>query len=206
MNLFRSAFFPSRTRLHYPADSEGLPSAGESPTSSTDPIETLILGGGCFWCLEAIFQKVKGVQKVTSGYAGGTVDNPTYKQVCTGSTGHAEVVQIQFDSRQILCEALLKIFWHIHDPTTLNKQGEDIGTQYRSVIFFSTPEQKAVAEGLRAITQDSFAKPIVTEILPLEKFWPAEDYHQDYFNQNPNQPYCSIVIAPKLRKFLKSQE
>ena len=169
-------------------------------------LEKATLGGGCFWCLEAIYQDVKGVQRVVSGYAGGTVDNPTYQQVCTGTTGHAEVVQLTFDPGVITYEDLLYIFWRIHDPTTLNRQGADVGTQYRSVIFYHHQAQKASAEKSKAEAEASgwWPNPIVTQIAPLQAFYQAEGYHQNYYRQNPYQPYCQAVIDPKVQKFRKT--
>lgn len=171
----------------------------------SDKLEKATLGGGCFWCTEAVFQDLKGVHKVVSGYAGGRVDNPTYHQVCTGRTGHAEVIQITFDPEIISFEDLLYVFWRTHDPTTLNQQGADVGTQYRSVIFYHTEEQKAIAEKSKAETDASnlWYNRIVTEISPLTNFYAAEGYHQNYFNQNGNQPYCRMVIDPKVQKFRK---
>lgn len=165
-------------------------------------IEMATLAGGCFWCLEAVFVELKGVEKVVSGYAGGTVAKPTYERVCSGSTGHAEVVQITFDPRVISFKDLLDVFFTIHDPTTLNQQGNDVGTQYRSAIFYHTPEQQATAQ--QTIAELNAAKlwggPIVTEVQPLTAFYAAEDYHQDYFKHNPFQPYCQVVVAPKVAK------
>ncbi len=163
--------------------------------------EIATLGGGCFWCLEAVFEETRGVLEVVSGYAGGDVINPTYAQVSRGTTNHAEVVQITFDPDIISYEALLKIFWLIHDPTTLNRQGNDIGTQYRSVIFYHDAQQKEMAEASIKTFSTKFARPIVTQLLPLPTFYKAEDYHQDYFKNNPNQGYCSFVVAPKVEKF-----
>ena len=162
-------------------------------------------GAGCFWCVEAAFQQLKGVSSVVSGYSGGTVENPTYQQVCTGSTGHAEVCQITFDSETISYEELLEVFFEIHDPTTLNRQGNDVGTQYRSVIFYHDEDQKKIAEKVKAELDKKgvWKNPIVTEITPFTKFYKAEDYHQDYFRTNPNQPYCRVVIKPKIDKFEK---
>jgi peptide-methionine (S)-S-oxide reductase len=168
---------------------------------STHHLEVATLGGGCFWCTEAVFQMLPGVKSVTSGYAGGTKANPTYKEVCAGDTGHAEVIQVQFDPSVISYEKLLATFWDAHDPTTLNRQGADAGPQYRSIILYSSEAQKADAEKSRAEAQKQFRQPIVTEIVPLTKFYPAEDYHQDYYRDNPNQPYCRIVIRPKVEKF-----
>jgi len=161
---------------------------------------TITLAGGCFWCTESVFIRVPGVLKSLSGYANGTKDHPTYQEVCTGKTGHAEVVQITFDPAVLSLDSLLDTFYKAHDPTTLNRQGEDTGTQYRSGIYFTDEAQKAAALAAKARAQAKFDKPLVTEILPLTAFWPAEDYHQDYFNKNPNQAYCKAVIPPKLKK------
>lgn len=167
--------------------------------------ELATFGSGCFWCTEAIFQQVKGVQKVISGYSGGKVKNPSYKEVCTGLTGHAEVVQITFNPAEISFDELLEIFWQTHDPTTLNRQGNDVGTQYRSVIFYHNEDQKRKAEYYRKKLDEAgiFNRPIVTEISPFTEFYPAEDYHQNYYRLNPSAPYCTYVIAPKLEKFKK---
>lgn len=169
------------------------------------PLETATLAGGCFWCLEAVYDQVIGVQDVVSGYTGGHVPNPTYRQVCDGDTGHAEAVQIRFDPSQISYRELLEIFFSIHDPTTLNRQGADVGTQYRSAIFYHSEEQRQIAEQLvRELSeQQVFRNPIVTEIVPATTFYPAEDYHQEYFARNPYQPYCQFVVAPKVAKFHK---
>ncbi len=169
------------------------------------PLETATLAGGCFWCLEAVYDQVIGVQDVVSGYTGGHVHNPTYRQVCDGDTGHAEAVQIRFDPSQIGYRELLEIFFSIHDPTTLNRQGADVGTQYRSAIFYHSDEQRQIAEQLvRELSeQQVFRNPIVTEIVPATTFYPAEDYHQEYFAHNPFQPYCQFVVAPKVAKFHK---
>ncbi|MCS7003923.1 MAG: peptide-methionine (S)-S-oxide reductase MsrA [Cytophagales bacterium] len=168
-------------------------------------MEVATFGAGCFWCVEAIFQRVNGVEKVVSGYMGGTTINPTYKEVCSGKTGHAEVCQITYNPAIISYEELLEIFFQTHDPTTLNRQGNDIGTQYRSVIFYHTPIQKELAENVKQKLTEAkiFKNPIVTEISPAKTFYPAEDYHQNYFNNNPHQPYCAFVIAPKVEKFQK---
>lgn len=168
-------------------------------------IQKVTFGSGCFWCTEAIFQAVKGVSKVVSGYMGGHTENPIYKDICTGTTGHAEVIEMDYDANIISFEELLLIFFRTHDPTTLNRQGNDEGTQYRSVIFFHTGEQKAQAETMiNHLTEGKvFNAPIATEIAPVSKFYPAENYHQNYFNNNPRQPYCSFVIQPKLNKFAK---
>ncbi|HOT59621.1 MAG TPA: peptide-methionine (S)-S-oxide reductase MsrA [Spirochaetales bacterium] len=162
--------------------------------------ENALLGGGCFWCLEAVFEHLPGVIDVVNGYAGGNRDNPTYEEVCTGLTGHAEVVKITFDPAIVSYEKLLELFWKIHNPTTLNRQGADVGTQYRSVIFYYTDEQKRIAEASIAHEQTNYDDPIVTELLPAPTFWQAEDYHQDYFRNHPENAYCQIVIAPKIKK------
>ncbi len=162
-------------------------------------------GGGCFWCVEAVLEQLTGVEKILSGYAGGETDNPTYRQICNGDTGHAEVVQITFDPTIITFRDLLDAFFVTHDPTTLNRQGADAGTQYRSVIMYHTPEQKAAAEArIAELTAERiWDRPIVTQVVPLEKFYPAEEYHQGYFRSNPSQPYCQAVIPPKLVKLRK---
>lgn len=167
--------------------------------------EIATLGGGCFWCLEAVYDQLKGVTDVVSGYAGGHVKNPSYQAVCTGRTGHAEVVQVRFDSNIISFGEILDVFFTIHDPTTLNRQGADVGPQYRSAIFYHTPEQKAVAEQkIKALNAAGlWPDPIVTEVTPLTEFYPAEAYHQEYFANNPNQGYCQVVVAPKVAKFRK---
>lgn len=166
-------------------------------------LQTATLAGGCFWCLEKIFQEVKGVTEVASGYSGGSVPSPSYEQVCSGTTGHAEAVQIEFDPAVISYQELLTIFFHLHDPTTLNRQGNDIGTQYRSAIFYHNEEQKQLAEAVKQqiATTKLWSDPIVTEIVPLPDFYPAEAYHQNYYNNHPNQAYCQLVINPKLAKF-----
>lgn len=174
-----------------------------APTSSPSPakIATATFGGGCFWCVDAVYQYVPGVIKITSGYAGGTVPNPTYEQVCTGRTGHAEVVQITYDPSKVTYDQLLDLFWKAHDPTTLNRQGADHGTQYRSIILTTSPEEAAAAEASKKKAQELFSEPIVTEIVPLTAFYPAEEYHQDYYRNNKEKnPYCQVVIAPKLKK------
>jgi peptide-methionine (S)-S-oxide reductase len=173
--------------------------------SSKQQQEVATLGGGCFWCLEPIFKDLRGVDQVVSGYAGGAMPHPTYEQVCSGATGHAEVVQITFDPSVISFRELLEVFFTIHDPTTLNRQGADVGTQYRSAIFTHSAEQTATAEAVIAeLNKDGpWDRPIVTEITPLRAFYPAEEYHQDYFIRNPGQSYCRIVIAPKVAKFRK---
>lgn len=167
--------------------------------------EVATFGAGCFWCVEAIFQDLKGVSDVVSGYSGGEVKNPSYAEVCAGNTGHAEVCQIHFNPQIITYRELLNVFWRIHDPTTLNRQGADVGTQYRSVIFYHNEEQGRLAEESKKETERSglYKNPIVTEIEPFVQFYPAEEYHQDYYNQNPNQPYCRFTIDPKVKKFRK---
>lgn len=172
----------------------------------SDQLEQATLGGGCFWCVEAIYQDVIGVHKVVSGYTGGDRENPTYQQICSGATGHAEVAQIDFDPTVISFEELLDIFWNTHDPTTLNRQGNDVGTQYRSAIFYHDKKQKEIAERSKAETDasDLWRDPIVTEIVPLTKFYGGEIYHQNYFKDNPQQPYCMMVVNPKVQKFRKS--
>jgi peptide-methionine (S)-S-oxide reductase len=174
-------------------------------SSVNTPTDTATFGTGCFWCTEAIFQQLEGVIKSTSGYSGGHVANPTYKQVCTGNTGHAEVIQVVYDPKKISYDELLEVFWKTHDPTTLNRQGADVGTQYRSVIFYHNNEQKEKAEKYKAELDKSgaFNNPIVTEIAPYTVFYPAENYHQDYYEQNGAEPYCNIVIRPKVEKFQK---
>lgn len=174
--------------------------------TATAETRTATLGGGCFWCVEAAYQMVPGVKRVISGYAGGTVPNPTYEQICTGRTGHAEVVQIEYDPSQISYEKLIDLFWEAHNPTTLNRQGADTGTQYRSIILFSNEEEKAAAEKSKATAQAKFRNPIVTEIVPLKTFYPAEDYHQDFYKNNPGHPYNRAVTVPKLEKFKKALE
>jgi peptide-methionine (S)-S-oxide reductase len=173
--------------------------------SDTNTFEIASFGNGCFWCTEAIFQQLEGVIKVVSGYSGGHIDNPTYKQVCNGTTGHAECLNITYDPSKISFDELLEVFWKTHDPTTLNRQGNDVGTQYRSVIFYHNEEQKAKAEKYKAELDKSgaYASPIVTTLEPFVKFYPAEDYHQNYFNENGSAPYCQLVVKPKVEKFEK---
>lgn len=172
---------------------------------SDNQLELATFGAGCFWCTEAVFQNVKGVSKVVSGYAGGKVKNPTYREICTGTTGHAEVAQITFDPTRVSFEELLEVFWNTHDPTTLNRQGADEGTQYRSVVFYHNDEQRKAAENYKIQLEVSkvFKNPIVTEISPLPDYYPAENYHQNYFELNPNQSYCQFVVRPKVEKFKK---
>ncbi len=162
--------------------------------------ESLVVGGGCFWCTEAAYELLPGVKAVVSGYAGGHVANPTYEEVCNKRTGHAEVIRIDYDPAVVSLEKLLEYFWHVHNPTQIDGQGNDHGPQYRSIILFANAGQKAAAERSRTQAAQTFRDPIVTEIVPLEKFWPAEDYHQDYFRRNPHAGYCAYVIAPKIKK------
>ena len=169
--------------------------------NSKSNLETATLGGGCFWCTEAIYQMLPGVKSVTSGYAGGTTEDPTYKEICSGKTGHAEVIQIEYDPKLVSYDKILQTFWEAHDPTTLNRQGADTGTQYRSIILYNNEAQKIAAEKSKAAAQKNFSKPIVTEIVPLKHFYKAELYHQDYYRSNPDQPYCRAVIQPKVEKF-----
>lgn len=178
-----------------------MPATGEHAGAR----EVATLGGGCFWCIEAVFDSLQGVISVESGYSGGHLENPTYEDICGGDTGHAEVIRVTFDPAVVAYREILEVFFAIHDPTTLNAQGNDIGTQYRSVIFFHTPEQKAVADAvIRALTEaKEFSRPIVTEISPAPKFYEAEQYHQEYFERNPRQPYCQYVVSPKVAKFRK---
>ncbi|PRZ00095.1 peptide-methionine (S)-S-oxide reductase [Marinilabilia salmonicolor] len=170
--------------------------------------ETAILGGGCFWCIEAVFEELQGVTKVESGYSGGKIANPTYREVCSGLTGHAEVIRVFFDSARITYKEILSVFFSVHDPTTLNRQGADVGTQYRSVIFYNSEQQRQEAEEVieELKRQEVYNKPVVTEISPAGDFFVAENYHQNYFENNPNQPYCQVVINPKLKKFREKFE
>jgi len=176
----------------------------KSMDGKTD-LKLATFGNGCFWCTEAIFQRLNGVEKVMPGYSGGHVENPTYEQVCTGTTGHAESIQITYDPAKISYDALLEVFWKTHDPTTKNRQGNDIGPQYRSVVFYHDPGQKKLAESYKARleTEKIWDRPIVTEIEPFSKFWPAEDYHRNYYSNNPSKGYCALVITPKIEKFKK---
>ena len=173
--------------------------------AAAQPTDTATFGTGCFWCTEAIFQQVEGVEKVTSGYGGGHVAHPSYKEVCTGTTGHAECIQVVYNPAKVTFDELLEIFWQTHDPTTLNRQGNDVGTQYRSVVFYHNNEQKEKAEKYKAELDKSgaFNNPIVTEVTAFTNFYAAENYHQDYYNQNGSEPYCYMVIRPKLEKFEK---
>ncbi len=166
-------------------------------------LETATLAAGCFWCVEAVFDDLRGVEDVVSGYSGGRTENPTYQQVCSETTGHAEVVQIKFDPAELSYADLLRVFFTVHDPTTLNRQGGDVGTSYRSAIFYHDDDQRRTADEIIAeiSAEEIYSAPIVTEVTAFDKFWPAEDYHQEYFSNNPNQPYCAAVVAPKVAKF-----
>jgi peptide-methionine (S)-S-oxide reductase len=170
---------------------------------SESNLETATLAAGCFWCVEAVFDDLKGVENVVSGYSGGHSENPTYREVCDGNTGHAEVAEIQFDPSVISFKDILRVFFSVHDPTTLNRQGNDIGSQYRSAIFYRSDEQRRDAdEVIKEVTDEGvYDQPIVTEVTALDKFWPAEDYHQEYFANYPNQPYCQAIVSPKVKKF-----
>jgi peptide-methionine (S)-S-oxide reductase len=171
----------------------------------TKNLDTATFGGGCFWCVEAVYQQLNGVVSVASGYSGGPRANPSYEQVCSGATGHAEVIQIVYDATKISFDELLQVFWTVHDPTTLNRQGADVGTQYRSVVFYHNDNQKELTESYieKLNAEHAFNNPVVTEVSPLTVFYKAEDYHQNYYNDNQNQPYCSFVIQPKVEKFKK---
>jgi len=177
----------------------------KSNVMETKNLDTATFGGGCFWCVEAVYQQLNGVLSVASGYAGGQRANPTYEQVCSGATGHAEVVQIVYDTTKISFDELLQVFWTVHDPTTLNRQGADVGTQYRSVVFYHNDHQKETTQTYieKLNAEHAFNNPVVTEVSPFTAFYKAEDYHQNYYNENQNQPYCSLVIQPKVEKFKK---
>jgi len=177
-----------------------LPASAPGQPTGHAAMETATFGAGCFWCVEAVFERLDGVTSVMPGYAGGHTKNPTYDEVCTGTTGHAEVAQITFDPKKVSYERLVEVFWTAHDPTTMNRQGADVGTQYRSVIFAHSPAQRAAAEKSKSAAQKDFTSPIVTEIQNLEVFYPAEDYHKAYFRNHPDAPYCRFVIQPKLKK------
>jgi peptide-methionine (S)-S-oxide reductase len=183
------------------------PAAQAQPSNSMNPNKTEIadFGGGCFWCIEAVFERLPGIISVTSGFAGGTTENPTYREVCTETTGHAEVTEIVFDPTKISYDKLLEVFWQAHDPTTLNRQGADEGTSYRSIILYRDEKQKLEAEQSKLAAQANFRNPIVTEIVPLKQFYKAEDYHQEYYDNNSSAPYCQVVIAPKLEKLEKKK-
>jgi peptide-methionine (S)-S-oxide reductase len=182
------------------ATASAIPQQIKTMENTTNTTELATFGGGCFWCLEAVFEGLDGVKSVTSGYAGGKKDNPTYKEVCSDTTGHAEVVQVQYDPKKLAYEKLLDLFWQAHDPTTKDRQGADVGSQYRSIILYHNETQKAAAEKSKKQAAAQFRAPIVTEIVPLTRFYKAEAYHQDYFRNNPRAPYCAVVIRPKLEK------
>lgn len=200
--LLFAALLASTLACSQPSEMNHTPPSMENanPLSS---LSSATFGGGCFWCTEAVFAELKGVTKVISGYSGGKIKNPTYKEICSGLTGHAEVIRVEYDPAQISYEELLEVFFLTHDPTTLNRQGNDVGTQYRSVVFYHDEQQKAAAERIRTEAQVHWKKPIVTEISQLTNFYEAENYHQDYYANNPFQPYCAFVISPKLEKFRK---
>lgn len=183
----------------------GVATAQPTNSMSTNKIETAYLGGGCFWCMEAVFERLPGVIAVTSGYSGGHTENPTYQEVCSETTGHAEVTKIDFDPTKISYAQLLNVFWQAHDPTTLNRQGADVGTSYRSIILYTDQQQKLTAEKSKLDAQKNFKNPIVTQIVPFKKFYPAEGYHQQYYDHNSNAPYCQVVITPKLEKLEKKE-
>ena len=206
----RSGIFISALMLLAGVSCGQRPAADEKSTMTTEKkdqsgLQLATFGNGCFWCTEAIFQQLNGVEKVVSGYSGGKVKNPTYREVCSGLTGHAEVIQITYDPKKITFDELLEVFWKTHDPTTLNRQGADVGTQYRSAVFYHNEDQKRLATEYRKKLDESgaFDNPIVTEVTPFTEFYPAEDYHQNYFNLNGEAPYCSFVIQPKVDKFKK---
>ena len=203
--FFANACGQSKTSNSKQTMSEELTKQITKPATSNGTIDTATFGAGCFWCVEAVFQRLNGVVSIKSGYSGGNIKNPSYKEVCSGITGHAEVCQIIFDNTKIGFAELLEVFWKTHDPTTLNSQGNDFGTQYRSAIFYHTEEQKILAEKYKKELNEAkvYDKPIVTEISPLVNYYPAEDYHQNYFNQNGKEGYCKFVIQPKVEKFEK---
>jgi len=186
------------------AQHDNKPKIGETMISPEN-LDTITLGAGCFWCVEAVFEQLKGVYSVESGYSGGHVKNPSYKEVCTGNTGHAEVCQVSYNPSEISLNEILEVYWTTHDPTTLNRQGADVGTQYRSVVFYHNDEQRRYAEDVknRLIQAKVWETPVVTQIVPFENFYKAEDYHQEYYSNNASQPYCKMVITPKLEKFKK---
>ena len=196
-------FLPAIAALNFNAPAG--PTNNVMKTTEPDRIEIAVLGGGCFWCMEAVFERLPGVVSVTSGFAGGRTPNPTYEQVCTETTGYAEVTKIEFDPAKISYAKLLDVFWQAHDPTTLNRQGADVGTSYRSIILYRSEEQKEIAEKSKAEAQRNFKKTIVTEIVPYTKFYPAEGYHRQYFDNHSSAPYCQMVIAPKLHKLEKEK-
>jgi peptide-methionine (S)-S-oxide reductase len=204
MNRIKLLFWVSISFMSYACN--GLSNNENSiQMNNENKMDTATFGAGCFWCVEAVFQQIKGVEKVVSGYSGGKVKNPTYKEICSGLTGHAEVIQVYYDSSVVSFGELLEVFWATHDPTTLNRQGADVGTQYRSAVFYHNENQREIAEKYKQKLNDAkvYDNPIVTEISPIINFYKAEDYHQNYFNDNSQQPYCQYVIQPKLDKFKK---
>jgi peptide-methionine (S)-S-oxide reductase len=208
ISFFTIAFFTfacGQTKTTRTMNKDETTKTSTNTPQNTSNIDTATFGAGCFWCVEAVFQRLEGVQSIKSGYSGGTVKNPTYKEVCEGTTGHAEVCQIVYDKTKITFDELLEVFWKTHDPTTLNRQGNDFGTQYRSAIFYHNEEQKQIAEKYKTEINKSgaYPNPIITEITALTNYYPAEDYHQNYFNQNGSQSYCQFVIQPKVEKFEK---
>jgi peptide-methionine (S)-S-oxide reductase len=205
LSLFCTQLSACAQDEHYPKSKTFKEMNDSQPTTNTHHLDTATFGAGCFWCTEAQFQQLEGVEKVESGFSGGHVKNPSYREVCTGTTGHAEVCNIYYDPSKISFDELLAAFWTCHDPTQLNRQGNDVGTQYRSVIFYHNEEQKQKAEGYKKKLNEekAYDKPVVTEISPFTVFYKAEDYHQDYYNENGSQPYCMFVIKPKLDKFEK---
>ena len=202
---FLSSLFGASWTLSHLAKDAIMLSHSSSGAPGSNGRESITLGGGCFWCVEAVYEELKGVERAESGYSGGNAANPSYREVSTGNTGHVEVVQVSFDPKVISLKEILEIFFHVHDPTTLNRQGADVGTQYRSAIFYTNAEQKKVAEQVIQATTAAklWPDPILTEVSPLKEFYKAEDYHQEYFKLNGTQPYCRAVIAPKMSKFRK---
>ena len=203
--LFGGCDEPDRPKESAVSPTPPPPPASPAPTPPVPTTALATFGGGCFWCVEALFERVEGVASVESGYSGGTTPNPTYKQVCSGETGHAEAVQVRFDPKKVAYDTLLEIFWKTHDPTTPNRQGADVGTQYRSVVFFHDAEQARIAREVKAALEAAkvYDRPIVTEIVPYERFFKAEEYHQGYYDLNSSAGYCRVVIAPKLEKLEK---
>jgi len=207
MFIFKKAMFAVITIFLFACHTSTTKSQSQTMNQQNELKEGLAvatLGGGCFWCVEAVFQRLEGVEKVVSGYAAGDTKNPTYKEICSGNTGHAEVVQVFFDPNAISYEEILEVFWTTHDPTTLNRQGNDVGTQYRSIIIYHSEEQKETAEkSIKEVATKLWDDPIVTQVVEETTFYPAEDYHQEYYNNNSSQPYCSFVISPKIDKLKK---
>jgi peptide-methionine (S)-S-oxide reductase len=205
VGLVSVLFFTGETKPQKNFPNPDPEDVGTDNASETNNLELATFGSGCFWCTEAVFQQLKGVRKVVSGYSGGAVENPTYEQICTGTTGHAEVIQVTFDPRIVSYPELLEVFWQTHDPTTLNRQGNDVGTQYRSAIFYHSDRQRQMGERYRQKIDNAhvFSKPLVTEIVPFSTFYPAEDYHQNYYANHTQLPYCRTMIGPKLDKLRK---